>query len=239
MAISDAVDRRAFERRFFLALAIVFPMAVIIGFGQTYYLRGFFNSPSLPSLLVHVHGLIMTSWILLFITQVYLIRSKKIKMHQTLGKMAVALAVVIVIVGFMTATAAGKRGSSVPGIGPMEFMIIPFGDVTMFAILFAGAIYYRKKAADHKRLILLTILNFLPPALGRFPFDFVATLGPLWFYGVPDVLALIFVGVDTWRNRKLNKVFLAGTLLMIASHPLRLVLSGTPTWISFATWLTT
>jgi len=238
MAIGYAAEIRAFERRFFLALAVLFPIAVIIGFGQTYYLKGLFNGPSLPSLLVHFHGLIMTSWILLFITQVYLIRSKRIKIHQTLGKIAVGLAVLIVIVGFMTAIAAGKRGSSVPGIGPMEFMIVPFGDVTMFAILFAGAIYYRKNAANHKRLILLTILNFLPPALGRFPFEFAANLGPLWFYGVPDVLALIFVGVDTWRNRKLNKVFLAGALLMIASHPLRLMFSSSETWIRFATWLT-
>ena len=86
--------------------------------------------------------------------------------------------------------------------------------------------------------MLLTVLNFLPPALGRFPFGLTASFGPLWFYGVPDVLAIIFVAVDTWRNGKLNKVFLAGAIFLIASHWSRLAFSSTPTWVSFATWLT-
>ncbi|MDQ3220871.1 MAG: hypothetical protein M3Q26_09045, partial [Acidobacteriota bacterium] len=98
--------------------------------------------------------------------------------------------------------------------------------------------YYRRQPANHKRLILLTILNFLPPAVARIPIVSLQSLGPIWFFGFPDILAVIFVIVDTWRHKKLNKVFLAGTLLMIVSHPLRLMLSGTEAWLRFATWIT-
>ena len=36
----------------------------------------------------------------------------------------------------------------------------------------------------------------------------------------------------------LNKVFLIGSIVLIASYPLRLMISGTDAWTSFAAWLT-
>jgi len=238
MAINDAAERRAFERRFFLVVAILFPITVLIGFGPTYYLKSFFTSPPIPSTLVHLHGLGMSAWIILFATQVYLIRSTKIKLHQQLGITSIVLAVGIFVLGIMTGVASAQRGGGVPGIPPLEFLIVPFGDMIVFAILFGAAVYYRRNAPNHKRLMLLTVLNFLPPALGRFPFELTATLGPVWFYGVPDILAVAFVAIDTWRNGKLNKVFLAGAVFLIASHWLRLAFAPSAAWVSFATWLT-
>ncbi|MFM9905674.1 MAG: hypothetical protein ACKVQJ_14010 [Pyrinomonadaceae bacterium] len=234
--MNEPFDWRRSDRRLYAAAALLFPIIILIGFGPTYYLKFAFGDPPVPSLLVHAHGLAMTTWIALFITQVYLISSKRIKVHQKLGMFGVVLAVVIVIVGVMTGVASAARGGGVPGIPPLSFLVVPVGDVLVFAILFAGAIYYRKNARNHKRLMLLTVLNFLPPALGRFPVEFAHI--PPFFWGIPDVLAIIFVIYDTWKNRKLNKVFLAGALIMIASHPLRLMLSGTDTWLRFAAWLT-
>lgn len=238
MAINNAAERRVFERRFFLAIAILFPLTVLIGFGPTYYLRGFFSSPPIPSVLVHLHGLAMSAWVILFVTQVYLIRSMKIKLHQRLGIASIVLAVAIFFLGAFAGIASAARGGGVPGIPPLQFLIVPFGDVFVFALLFGAAIYYRRNASNHKRLMLLTVLNFLAPAIGRFPFGLTESFGPLWFYGVPDLLAIIFVGVDTWRNGKLNKVFLAAAIFMIASHWLRLAFASTSTWLGFATWLT-
>ncbi|MEP7148163.1 MAG: hypothetical protein ABI857_04710 [Acidobacteriota bacterium] len=238
MAINNAAERRAFERRFFLAIAILFPITVLIGFGPTYYLKGFFTSPPIPSTLVHLHGLAMSAWIILFATQVYLIRSTRIKLHQRLGIASIVLAVAVFFLGMFTGIASAQRGGGVPGIPPLEFLIVPFGDVFVFAILFGAAVYYRRNAPNHKRLMLLTVLNLLPPALGRFPFGLTDSFGPLWFFGVPDILAIIFVIVDTWRNGKLNKVFLAGAVFLIASHWLRLAFAPTQAWVSFATWLT-
>jgi len=240
MAINDTASRRAFERRFFLMIAILFPIVVLIGFAPTYYLKGLFNSPPVPRLIVHVHGFVMALWVVLFMAQVFLIRSMRIKTHQRLGLASVVLGLTIIVTGLITAVAATKYGSSSmpPGAKPLEFMIVPFGDILVFAVLFAAAVYYRRNAPNHKRLMLLTVLNFLPPAMARFPFGLTESFGPLWFFGVLDLLAVIFVIVDTWRNRKLNKVFLAGALFMIASHWLRLAVSSSPTWVNFATWMT-
>ena len=236
MAMNEPFDWRRSDRRIYAAAAILFPIIVLIGFAPTYYLKFAFGDPPLPSMLVHVHGLLMTVWIGLFITQVYLISSKNIKVHQKLGIFGMFLATAIVIVGAMTGIASAARGGGVPGIPPLSFLIVPLGDVFVFAILFAGAIYYRRQPATHKRLMMLTVLNFLPPALGRFPLAAAST--PPFFWGIPDLIAIAFLVYDTWRNRKLNKVFLAGVILLIASHIVRLTMAGTDAWLRIAAWLT-
>ena len=68
--MDTTLDRRRFDRRLYLAAAILFPALVLAGFARTYYLKGFFGSPPLPSSLVHLHGLFMTAWVILFVTQI-------------------------------------------------------------------------------------------------------------------------------------------------------------------------
>lgn len=239
--LSRIFSTREFEHRFFFALAVLFPLAVLIGFAPTFYLKPLFNTPAIPRAVVYIHGALMTAWIALFITQVYLISSKRIRVHQKLGYAAIVLGIAIVVSGTMMTIAAAKYGStaSPPGIAPLEFMIVPLGDLLVFVILFAAAVYYRKNAANHKRLILLTVINFLPPALGRFPFGLTETYGPLWFYGIPTLLTVASLVGDTWKHRKLNKIFLFASIFYIASLWLRLPFSSSQTWLNFATWLTT
>ncbi|MEP7213789.1 MAG: hypothetical protein ABI791_11965 [Acidobacteriota bacterium] len=240
MAVNQVHDPRAATRRFFAVVAIAFPLIILAGFARTYYLKPIFDAPPVSSLLVHLHGFLMTLWIALFATQVFLISSRRVKVHQKLGIAGVALGVLIIPVGLFTAVAAAKYGSpsTPPGFPPLAFMAVPFFDIVVFAMLLAGVVYYRKQPANHKRLVLLTVLNFLPPALGRIPLAPVQTLGPLFFFGLPDLIAIIFLVVDTWKSGKLNKVYLAGTLLLIVSHPLRIIISGTDAWMGFAAWIT-
>ena len=241
MAIREFPDRRAFEHRFFLVVAIAFPLVVLAGFAKTYYLKGLFDAPVVPSLLVHTQGVLMSAWVALFIAQTWLISSKRVRTHMKLGYAGLGLAVPVIVTGIAAAVGAAKRGgtpAAPPDIPPLSFMAVPIFDMVVFAVLFGAAIYYRKNAANHKRLMLLTVLNFLPPALARVPLGTVVSGGPLVFFGVPDVLALIFVTVDTWRNRKLNWAFLAGSVLLIASHPVRIILGMTDAWVRFAEWLT-
>jgi hypothetical protein len=242
MAINESAIRRGYERKLFLSVAILFALVVLIGFGPTYYLKEVFQTPPLSSVLVHVHGLLMTTWVALFAAQVWLIRSKNIKIHQKLGLAAIGLAIAIVVVGFFVAVHAAKYGGGTPpppGFPRLSFLAIPMFDLVMFTLLFGAAVYYRKNAANHKRLMILTALNFMPPALARIHLSVFDALGPLAFFGIPALLAIGLLIYDTRRNGKLNKVFLAGAMLLIASYPLRIAISGTDAWTSFATWLTT
>ena len=238
--MNHGADRHLFDRRLFLAAAIAFPLIVLAGFGRTYYFKGLFDVPPLASMLVHIHGLLMTAWIALFATQIWFISSRRIRVHQRVGYAGIGLGVLIIATGFVTALRAAKFGSASapPDIPTQAFLIVPLFDLLMFAIFFGAAVYYRKKPAAHKSLMLLTAVNFLPPAVARIPVVSLQSLGPLWFFGFPTVVALVCLGLETRRYRRLNRVFLVGTLLLIASYIVRLMIMGTGAWMEVARWLT-
>lgn len=237
MAINAKLLRRPSDRSLFLAAAVGFPLLVLIGYFKSYYFSAFFDVKPIANALVHAHGVVMTLWVAYFTAQVALIRSKNIKLHMKMGMAGVALAVLVVVVGFATAYDAQLvRASAPPGANPHSFFLYPVSDMTLFIILFAAAIYYRKSPAEHKSLMLLTAINFLPAALFRVsPVPDQFTI--LWAFGVPNLLAVICLVWFTVRRHKLNKIFAAGVLLLIAALPLRIVISESETWLRFVAWI--
>jgi uncharacterized membrane protein YozB (DUF420 family) len=236
MAANPAVQRRARDRRLYTWFAILMPFIVLLGFARTYYLKGFFDTPAVPGLLVHFHGAVMTSWVILFVVQVWLVSSRRVRVHQRLGKIGAALAVLVFLAGVMTGIASAARGVT-PGPPALQFLVIPLGDMLIFAVLIGTALYYRRRMEIHKRLMLVAAVNLLTPAIARIPLSFIIHGGPLVFFGLTDLCLLACVAIDTVKNRKLHPAFVWGTVLVIASQPLRILLAGTGAWIQFATWL--
>jgi hypothetical protein len=238
-------DRLAFDRRLFRLAAVAFPLLVLVGFARTYYLKGAFGTPPLP-VGVHVHGLAMTAWVLVFVAQVSLIATRRVRLHQRLGYASIALAVIVVMSGLRTALAAAKYGPAVvlapegpvATIPPLQFLAIPFFDVVVFACLFAGAIAYRRAPAAHKGLMLLGAINFLPPALARVPSAALTALGPFFFFGLPTALVLAYLLVQWRRGHPVPRPVIAGAALLVGSYPLRLWLAGTDAWLGAAHWMT-
>ncbi|MBS1797928.1 MAG: hypothetical protein JSS81_29175 [Acidobacteria bacterium] len=231
MAINMNVIRRPADRNLYIAAAVTFPLLVLIGYFKSFYFRPFFEAFPLANGLVYMHGAIMTLWVLFFTLQIALVRTKNLKLHISLGTAGIALAIVLVVIGAWTAYDAHVvRQVAPPGMSPYTFLIVPIMDLVLFIVFFGGAIYYRKQPLTHKSLMLLTALNFLAAPLGRIPFippQFMI----LWAFGVPDVLA---VGALVWtsiRHRKINWIFAAGTLLLVASHPFRVWLGFSDGWI--------
>jgi len=235
---NPAINRRVKDRNLYVFIAIFMPLIVLVGFARTYYLKAFFGNQALPSTLVHLHGLVMTSWVLLFIAQVYLVASRRTRVHQRLGVIGSALAALVIIVGVITAIAAAARGSAPPGAPPpLQFLVIPLGDMFVFGLLVGPALYFRRRMDVHKRLMVLAALSLLTAAIARIPLAFIANNGALAFFGLTDLCILAAVAYDTLKHRRLHPVFLWGTLFIIVSQPLRLMLAGTDVWMRFATAL--
>jgi hypothetical protein len=231
-----SIPRVGRDRRLYAWVAFFIPLVVLAGFARSYYLKGIFGTPALPNLLVHLHGFVMTAWVVLFVAQVWLVASRRTRVHQRLGVLGAALAASVVVVGIATAISAAARGAS-PGPPALQFLVVPFGDMLVFAILIGTALYYRRRLETHKRLMLLAAVNLLTPAIARIPLNFIETGGPLAFFGLTDLCVLACVVYDTIKHRRLHPAFLWGTLLIVASQPLRLMLAGTDAWMRFATWL--
>src|SRR5438067_1383687 len=80
-----------------------------------------------------------------------------------------------------TAVEAARLGAVPPGANPWNFMAIPLGDITTFAIFFLCAVLWRNNRDKHKRLMILAAACLMPAALVRWPG--VLPLGPLASYG--------------------------------------------------------
>lgn len=229
---------RLADRKLFLIAGIGFPLLVLIGYFKSYYGSFLFaDAPTIANTLVHAHGLIMSTWVIYFVAQVALVRSKNVKLHMTMGLAGIALAALVIVVGMATAYDAQLvRGAAPPGVNPHAFFMLPFSDMSIFAVLFAGAVYYRKRPAEHKSLMLLTAINFLPAALFRLPVvppDYMM----FWAFGVPAAMAVIALAWHTRKHGKMNRVFAAGVALLVFAIPARIVIMETKPWLAFVGWL--
>ncbi len=239
MAINaDILNPRMADRKLVLAAAVAFPLVVLIGYFKSYYAISFFqDARPIANALVHAHGIVMSAWVLYFVAQVALIRTKNIKLHMTMGFAGIALAGLVIVVGLATAYDAMLiRRSAPPGVDPHGFFLLPVSDMVLFIVLFASAVYYRKRPAEHKGLMLLTAINFMPAALFRVsivpePYTY------FWAFGLPAIAAVAILAWRTWKIGSLNKVFAAGVALLVAAIPLRLVISESQAWLSFVEWL--
>ena len=237
MAINANMLRRPSDRRLFLAAAILFPLVVLAGYFKSYYFSAFFDVKPVANALVHAHGLVMTLWVAYFSAQIALIRTKNVRIHMTMGMVGVALAALVVVVGMATAYDAQLvRGSAPPGVNPHSFFVLPMLDMALFVVFFAGAIYYRKRPTEHKTLMLMTAIAFVPAALFRIPVT-SPELMIHWAFGVPMLVALACLGWHTAKRGELNKVFAAAVLLVVAAHPLRIALLNSEVWLRFTAWL--
>lgn len=232
MAATPRVPTRVNDRRLYILAAILTPLIVFLGFARTYYLKPFFNTPDLAGWLVRLHGIVMTAWVMLFVIQVGLVATRRTKVHQRLGILGAGLAALVVVVGVMTALFAAARNAF--GLDGLRFLIIPLGDMLIFAILISLALYFRRKLDVHKRLMLLAAINILTPAIARIPFDFIINGGPLVFFGLTDLFLVAVVAFDTFKHRRLHPVFLWGSIFMVAMQPLRILFAGTDLWVSIA-----
>ena len=237
MAINANVLRRPSDRGIFIAAAIAFPVLVLLGYARTYYLRGLFDGPPLATSLVHFHGIVMSAWVLYFVAQVALVRTKNLKLHMTLGFAGIGLAVLVVVVGMATAWDAHiVRNTAPPGLDPHEFFLVPVTDLALFVLYLGGAIYYRKKPMEHKGLMLLTMFNFLPAAVARIPLlppEYVVLQG----FVIPYAAAILTFAWQTYRHRRFSWPVAAGTALLAMSLPFRIWFGSTDIWHGLTNWL--
>lgn len=237
MQVAPALVRRRRERWFYIGMTIAIVITVFAGFAPTYYLRPFYNSTPLMTLL-HVHGLVFTSWLVLFAIQTSLVATGRTHVHRRLGVAGGVIAALMVLVGVTTAVIRAKQGATpLPEISPLSFLVIPIGDMFVFAVLIVAAFYYRNRPDVHKRLMMLGTIAIIAAAIARLPFA-IMQAGPPAFFGITDIFVLACVVYDLVTLKRVHRATALAAIFIIASQPLRLMLGGTGIWLSFAGWLT-
>lgn len=229
------------DRAFYMGMACLMALTVLVGFGQTYYFRVGTGTAATISggtmtPLLQLHGLVFTAWVLLFLVQTALIGLRRGRLHRRLGYASIVLAVAMVVVGLRTAVEAAARGSAPPGVDARAFLVIPLVDIMLFAGFVSMALLKRREREAHKRLMLLAYVSIITAAVARLPG--MLPLGPLAFFGLSFMFVVLGMAYDWFSRGTLHPVYAWGAPIIALSVPLRLSVSGTAAWQSFAQWLT-
>ncbi|MEO6405026.1 MAG: hypothetical protein ABIO32_06020 [Ferruginibacter sp.] len=233
----DNVERKK-KPSFFLIIAIVGLLAVLIGFAKTFIIPVATNSFSAP-LLIHIHGAFAFGWIILFLTQASLIHFHKYKKHQTLGFLGLFISAGVMITMIPTGVYVVQRDLR-QGFGESAYSSL-LGVITsgiMFFSLVVAGILKRRVPESHKRLMLLATIVVLWPAWFRFRHYFPSVSRPeIWFALVlADSLIIIAWIWDKLRNGFVHPILKYVGLFIISEQTFEVFAYDSLIWRQIAKW---
>ena len=232
--IHAGLPGRRYDHFFFSGMALLILASVFLGFAHSYYLAGVFHAP-LPSLIIHVHGAVFSTWILLLVTQTSLVSAGRVDIHRRLGIAGFLLACLMIVLGVLAATDALSRPNPPSGLDVKTFYIIPMTDMLIFAVLVFFAFRARFNPPAHKRLILVATTALMIAAIARWPLAMIYRK-PLAAALLTYVFLLLLVAYDLWSTHKVHRATLWGSVFLIFVQQIRFPIGQTAAWHAFATW---
>jgi hypothetical protein len=238
-------------RWFCVGVALMMILLNIVAFAPALIDPSRRNAPLPLTPLLLLHAIVSGCWLLLFVAQTTLVATSRVATHRRVGVIGGVLSIVVVVLSVLVVIAQAKRGFDLSGdIGRLPLptgVDVPSANVALlyfplqFAILVGAALWYRRRPAIHRRLMLFAVLGGLTPTpvahimghwIGPQPWaDFLFPLSVLSFASL--------VAVHDWiiEGRVHAMTLWIGFALIVMERVLTLVVQRTETWRSFATWL--
>ena len=199
-----AVRRRL--RWFFSLCSGLLLAGLIAGFAPTFFLRGYISLPfpllSLPLYLI-THGVVLTTWFALVLTQSILVAAHRTDLHRRLGIAGAVVAVMVVPTSVLVVVRAVPRflAVSFPREGLYGIILGDFVALSLFCVFVGAALYTRRRRTDiHKRLMIASCFTIYGPVLSR--------LGT--FYGlhssVPVAVSAMFAALAVYDVLTLKRI---------------------------------
>jgi hypothetical protein len=118
-----------------------------------------------------------------------------------------------------------RSGTPIP---PQLLIVGDFGELALFLGLVTWALVVRRKAAAHKRLMILATMAITGPAINRWPFPPAIRLpGTLVVF---LILPLFVVAYDLWSTRRVTRPTAIGTALIYVQALTLIPLANLPIW---------
>jgi len=242
-ATARVARRFPVDRWFYIGMAICAIITIVLGFAPSIVNTAARKGPPTP--LAAAHGTVYVAWLLVFLAQTTLVATRRVPLHRRLGTAAVALAPVMIVLGYMTAIAMARRGYDLSGdlhieADPLLGLVNPLGDLVTFGILVAAGYGYRRRSDIHKRLMLFATVGGLMPAplahlIGHFPST--RAMGPIIV--VPIALFLFASAIyDRVSFGRMHPVSLWGAApIFVWDLLLNIVIGPSAAWHHFARWV--
>lgn len=211
---------------FYLAVVVLMSVIVIAGFWPSYFGPLLAGRPSDRPAAIEAHALVYLGWMGLLLLQVVLVYRRRSALHRRIGRAGMVFGLVVLGMG-LVASIVSPLNHLRRGDWSMDraasFLILPLGDMLLWAVLFGAAMWYRRNPEYHKRFILMATVTLLFAPVARMNLPL-----PLLFVGW---LLPVFLGMsyDLWTRRRIHPAYLAGTALMVVVF-LRLFVMETAGW---------
>ena len=248
IATKAPLSRERMERMFYFLSACLLLLIVLLGF-QHFYLHGRASDggPVTQRIvpLVFLHGILMSSWLVLFVVQSGLIVGGNRKLHMSLGVGGAVLAAGLVIVGVITAIASVHYNpDSYKEIwGARRFLSSMLLNILGFGAFAAIGVKYRHRPDVHRPMMLLgTLFVAAPAGLFRIPAiigPIMATVHSIFAGWVPMlVLGALLVLVKSVMTKSWDRYFAAGLGAILLACVLQLFIANSEWWYQVAGWVT-
>lgn len=229
------------QRYFYTIAALVILITTVIGF-LPFYRRGegMAGREISPVLfpLVAIHGVLMTSWVVVFLVQAILIPARKRQAHMKLGWGGLAVALGVTITGIIVAVKSVLPVPDVPfwGMAYKQFLFVMLAEISLFTVFVIAGILWRKRPERHRAMMLLASLSILAGATVRMPmlFPVFGESGPLGIFGPIFTLGTAFLVVRSFLKRSFDKWFAAGLATMIVVYVAACNLAVSGAWTEVA-----
>ncbi len=227
---------KRYDRQFFMGMVLLLIAVVAIGFGPTYYGAGVFRAP-LPSPIVHIHGAVFSTWMLLLLVQTGLISARKVNWHRTLGMGGFVLAALMVIAAFLVFADLAARVKTLSNSEAIVSLLsIPFIDAFNFGVLAAMAFSLRRNTAAHKRLIVIATTGISGAAFFRIHLHFLYHDGYA-AYAASYLFLVSLAAYDLWSTHKVHRATLWGSAFLIFMEQFTRVLGPSAAFHRFVHWV--
>ena len=228
-------SRHRQDRIFFGGSAMALLLVTFLGFAPTYYLAGVFDAPAL-SPLVHLHGVMFSAWMLLFVAQTGFIAARRTDLHRRVGWVAAGLAVAVVVLGVVVAIESGRRGGGGPQRNQPVFLVHPLANIMLFGGLCFAGIRWRRQSGYHKRLLFFATLALAVTPLARLSrmMELPFSSPPIGGMVLSDLFLIALVMFDVQSRGRVHPATAWAGGIMLVSQPLRVMLSHTEAWQAFA-----
>jgi hypothetical protein len=148
-------------------MTVVMAAFIFSGFGLTYWVPMAAGSLAELPPVVHLHGAFFFSWMVLLVVQSVLINVKNVQLHRSLGSFGIALGTGVLLLGALLTVLSASLGVGDPSPNGNALNYLSVVAVASFGVLFVLAIRSTRKPENHKRLILFSTINLLPPGINR------------------------------------------------------------------------
>jgi hypothetical protein len=234
---------RTESRYFYVWMGLGYLIVAFGGFIPTYWAKvatGTFNAPTV----LHVHGLLLFSWVCFYFLQVALVATGRTLDHRNWGLVGISL-FTFVICSVLAGQMAVIKAAEAQGFGDAarRFSAVALCALPIMAGFFALGVANTRRPEIHKRWMVLLLSAMMTPAIARVFLTFLAPPGaeapPPPFVSIPPALVadlfIVVAIVRDWRTLgRPHPVYVYGGLALLAQQLLTVAFAATPLWMHIA-----